>query len=130
MDKDGLENAFIKMVRNNERIIYKVCSFYISDEFPMVDLYQEVVCNLWVGYPKFRHESSYSTWIYRIALNTCISGIRKDKRRPKGMPVESLQESLVESDSISEQIRELYRLIYKLRQIERAIILLWLEEKS
>ena len=124
------ERAFIEMIHDNERIIYKVCSFYISDEFPLADLYQEAVCNLWSSFRKFRNESSPSTWIYRIALNTCISGMRKEKRKPKGAPVSGLQESLSAPESISEQIKEMYKLIYQLRSLERAIVLLWLEEKS
>ena len=126
----GIEKAFIEMVRNNERVIYKVCSFYNSEEFPLQDLYQEVVSNLWISYPKFRNESSISTWIYRIALNTCISGIRKDKRRPKGTPVSFLHDSLFEPENMGEQIKEMYKLIHQLKTLERAIVLLWLEEKS
>ena len=78
MNDPQLEKAFIELVQQNERLIYKVCSFYVSDEFPMTDLYQEVIYNLWRSFPKFRNESSLSTWMYRIALNTCISGIRKE----------------------------------------------------
>ncbi len=118
------------MVRANERIIYKVCSFYVSDEFPISDLYQEVVCNLWTGYQRFRNESKISTWIYRVALNTCISGMRKEMRRPKGSPVSILEESLAEPENMNEKIKEMYRLIHQLNTIERAIILLYLEEKS
>ena len=124
------ERAFIKMIHENERIIYKVCSFYISDEYPLADLYQETVCNLWASFPKFRQESSTSTWVYRIALNTCISGLRKEKRKPKGLPVSGLQEALPAPESISEEVREMYKLIYQLKSLERAIVLLWLEDKS
>jgi len=124
------EKAFIAMIREKERIIYKVCSFYISEEFPLADLYQETVCNLWYSFPKFRNESSQSTWIYRIALNTCISGIRKEKRKPKGLSLSELQELLPAPESISEQVKEMYALIYQLKTLERAILLLWLEEKS
>jgi RNA polymerase sigma factor, sigma-70 family len=130
MDNSQLEKAFIDIIKKNERIIYKVCSFYVADELPLNDLYQEVICNLWVSYPKFRGASSISTWIYRIALNTCVSGLRKDMRRPKGTPIYILQESLSEPESISEQIKEMYHLIHQLKTMERAIILLWLEEKS
>ncbi|MFV0420006.1 MAG: RNA polymerase sigma factor [Dysgonomonas sp.] len=125
-----IEKAFIEMIHGNERVIYKVCSFYISVEHPLADLYQEVVCNLWAAYPKFRNESSYSTWIYRVALNTCISGMRKAGRTPKGSPISGLQEALIEPDNMGEQIKELYSLIHQLKTIEKAIILLWLEDKS
>ena len=126
-----MEKAFIAIVRQYERVIYKVCSFYASDEFPLADLYQEVVCSLWLAFPKFRNESALSTWIYRIALNTCITGVRKDMRRPKGsVAAAMLAESLPEPESMEENIRELYRLIAQLKTLEKAIVLLYLEEKS
>ena len=131
MEKSEIEKAFIAVVRQYERVIYKVCSFYTSNEFPMADLYQEVVCSLWTAFPKFRNESAYSTWIYRIALNTCITGVRKDIRRPKAtVPVAMLSESLPEPESMEENIREMYRLIEQLTTLEKAIVLLYLEEKT
>lgn len=130
MDKTDLEKEFIEMIRKHERVIYKVCLFYVSSEFPIEDLYQEVVSNLWSSYPKFRKESSPSTWIYRIALNTCISGMRKEIRRPKGTPVSIFQDSLPEPETMDEHIREMYYLIHKLKTMEKAIVLLYLEEKS
>ena len=130
MNDSNLEKAFIELVQQNERLIYKVCSFYVSDEFPMTDLYQEVIFNLWRSFPKFRNESSLSTWMYRVALNTCISGIRKELKRPKHIPIAGLEEYLVEPESMEENIREMYKLIHQLKTLERAIILLYLEEKS
>jgi len=131
MEKVELEKAFIALVRQYERVIYKVCSFYVSDDFPIADLYQEVVCNLWTAFPKYRHESAICTWIYRIALNTCITGVRKDIRRVKGtIPVAMLAEALPAHESMEENIREMYRLITQLKTLEKAIVLLYLEEKS
>lgn len=129
MDSKVLEQQFINMIRKNERVIYKLCSFYTSDELPIEDLYQEVVCNLWAAYPNYRNESSESTWIYRIALNTCISGIRKDKRRPKGVSISVFQDTITAPENMSEEIGEMYRLIHQLKTLEKAIVLLWLEEK-
>ena len=126
-----MERAFIEIVRQYERVIYKVCSFYVSDEFPIADLYQEVVCSLWTALPKYRKESSLSTWIYRVALNTCITGVRKDIRRVKGAATVAIQaESLPAPQSMDENIREMYRLITQLKTLEKAIVLLYLEEKS
>ena len=131
MEKINMEKEFVTIVRQYERVIYKVCSFYVSDEFPIADLYQDVVCNLWAAFPKFRSESAISTWIYRIALNTCITGARKDIRRPKSsVPVAQLAESLPAPESMEENIREMYRLIAHLKTLEKAIVLLYLEEKS
>ncbi|MDR2683408.1 MAG: sigma-70 family RNA polymerase sigma factor, partial [Dysgonamonadaceae bacterium] len=81
------EQDFIRMIQENERIIYKVCSLYVSDDFPMEDLYQESVLNLWKAFPRFRGESSYSTYIYRVVLNTCISGMRRESRRGQKAPL-------------------------------------------
>lgn len=130
MNKAELEKSFIEMVQQNERIIYKVCTFYVSDEYPLVDLYQEVVYNLWSSYPKFRNESSQSTWIYRIALNTCISGLRKFLRKPPKVSVSIFEDAIAAPEDKTGQIKEMYNFINQLSKIEKAIVLLWLEEKS
>lgn len=130
MKNPEVEKIFIELIQQNERLIYKVCSVYVSDEFSITDLYQEVVYNLWKGFPKFRNECTLSTWMYRIALNTCITGMRKELKRPRHVANLHLAEHLVEPESMEGNIREMYRLIYQLKNLERAIILLWLEEKS
>ncbi|MDR1454732.1 MAG: sigma-70 family RNA polymerase sigma factor [Tannerella sp.] len=131
MNRQGraAEEDFIRMIRENERIIYKVCSFYVSDEFPMDDLYQETVLNLWKAFPRYRNESRLSTYIYRVALNTCISGMRRESRRGQRVPLTFLDEPAFEPENMGEDIRELYRLIRRLKRLERSLILLWLEEK-
>lgn len=130
MKNPELERIFIQLIQANERLIYKVCSFYVSEKLPLEDLYQEVVYNLWKAFPKFRNESAESTWIYRIALNTCISGIRKELRRPVHISLLDLHDNLVESNPSDPDIQEMYRLIRQLKTIERAVVLLYLEEKS
>ena len=130
MDKSEQEKKFIEMIKQNERVIYKVCSFYASDDDPLSDLYQDVVCNLWTAFPKFRGECSISTWIYRIALNTCISNFRKKKRVPQRTPLSDIQDAFIQPDDLTAEINEMYRLIRQLKNLERAIILLYLEEKS
>ena len=131
MEKTELEKAFIGVVQQYERIIYKVCSFYVSPEVPLADLYQDVICNLWLGFPKFRNESSVSTWIYRISLNTCISCMRKNAKRPKSNAIStSLSESLIEPENMQENIKEMYYLVNQLQAIEKIVVLLYLEENS
>jgi len=130
MKNNDIEKSFIEMIRLNDRIIYKVCSFYISSDRSLEDLYQEVVSNLWIGYPKFRHESSISTWIYRVALNTCISELRKGKNKPKNVAFAELQDAFIQPEDMTAKIEEMYSLIYQLKKLERAVILLYLEEKS
>ena len=133
MKRADLEKEFIGIIRDYERIIYKVCTFYVSDESPMADLYQEVVLNLWKGFSKFRNECTLSTWVYRVTLNTCISGFRKEIRRVSKIPISSLLEETLpefENAEIEENINEMYRLINQLKTLEKAMILLYLEEKS
>ena len=124
------EKAFIELIQHNERLIYKVCSVYMSEALPIADLFQEVVYNLWKGYPKFRNDCSVSTWMYRIALNTCISSLRKEGKRPVHVPINKLAEQLVEPESFEENVREMHYMIRRLKTLERAIVLLYLEEKS
>jgi RNA polymerase sigma-70 factor (ECF subfamily) len=130
MNNSEIEKSFIDLIQQNERLIYKVCSIYISEESPLVDLYQEVIYNLWKSFPKFRNECSISTWMYRITLNTCITGMRKELKRPQHVSILELKEHLLEPESQTENIKEMYKLIYQLNNLERAIILLYLEEKS
>jgi len=127
------EDKFIEVVHLHERVIYKVCSFYISDEFPLSDLYQEVVYNLWKTFPRFRGECALSTWIYRIALNTCISGLRKANKRPLNAVPLSVLENIPEETGdaeFDEKIKYMYSLINRLKTLEKAIVLLYLEDKS
>ena len=78
-----VEQEFLSVIREYERVIYKVCYLYANPNAPLNDLYQDVVLNLWKAYPKYRKECKISTWIYRIALNTCISFYRKEKNIPE-----------------------------------------------
>ncbi|MDR0825450.1 MAG: sigma-70 family RNA polymerase sigma factor [Prevotella sp.] len=117
---------FMAMIRQNEGIIYKVTSFYVDKDHPIGDLYQEVVLNLWKAFPSFRGESKYSTWIYRIALNTCVSFYRKSNKNVAYVDISMDIPDVVDNN---EQIQELYKLINRLGKIERALVLLYLDDK-
>lgn len=121
------DKEFLEMISSNKGVIYKVASFYTSDENPIGDLYQEIVLNLWKGFPSFRGDSKQSTWIYRIALNTCVSFFRRKK---KDVVFVDISHEIPAPEDSSDSIRELYRLIDKLGKIERALILLYLDDKS
>ena len=127
MERIEVDKQFMEMIRQNEGVIYKVASFYADREQPLGDLYQEIVLNLWKGFPSFRGDSRYSTWIYRIALNTCVSFYRKSQRRISYVDV---SEDVPETVTNNEQLQELYNLINKLGKIERALVLLYLDDKS
>lgn len=128
---DHLEREFVACIKEYERVIYKVCYLYTTKSASLNDLYQETVLNIWRAFPKFRHECKISTWIYRIALNTCISFIRKEKNIPEIVALSHEADWLTEEeDSFKEMLAELYRLINKLGQLDKSIILLYLEEKD
>ena len=120
------DEQFLEMIRQNEGIIFKVASFYVDKEHPIGDLYQEVVLNLWKGYPSFRGESKYSTWIYRIALNTCVSFYRRNRINVSYVDISTDIPDVVDNN---EEIQELYKLINRLGKIERALVLFYLDDK-
>ena len=114
-------------------MLYKVCRLYCFTEFDRQDLFQEIVIQLWRSYPGFRGESRFSTWLYRIALNTAISGLRKQRRLiatvdPDRLPT-GLQDIQYGTEK-EEQIHLLYSAIGKLTEVERALTMLYLEDKS
>ena len=121
---------FLSLVGQHRQIIYKVCFMYATDDETISDLYQEVVLNLWTAFPRFRSESKPSTWVYRISMNTCISRLRRNTRRPETVSLTMSMADLFPEESEREQLQELYRLISQLGELERALILLWLDDKS
>ena len=130
MKSKETEQEFIELIEQHSRLIYKVCYMYASDKDEINDLYQEVLINLWRSHDSFRGEAKYSTWIYRIGLNTCVSYIRQKTRKPLLIPLEVDLENIAEQKNNIEQIHELYRLVNRLNKIEKAIVLLYLEEKT
>ena len=124
------EQMFLRLVEQHKQIIYKVCFMYASDDETINDLFQEVTLNLWKGFPRFRGESKPTTWVYRIAVNTCVSWLRSSNRRPQTVPLTLSMTDLMTDEQEKENLRELYALINRLGKLERALILLWLEERN
>ena len=119
------------MITAQQRTIYKVCYIYANAPDDLNDLFQEVVLNLWKSFPRYRGDSSLSTWVYRIAMNTCISFLRHSNTRPQTIPLTiDVASRLTEEESRAGKLNDLYRLINQLSVQERALILLWLEERS
>jgi len=128
-----LEKEFLQIITENQGIIHKVCSIYCDLEEDRRDLFQEILVQLWKSYPSFRSESKFSTWMYRVALNTAITSFKKDKRQPDktGVSFENLQLAEEMYDSGAEdQIKMLNQAVSQLTGIEKSIILLFLEDKK
>ena len=131
METNKLEKEFLDMIKEQKRTIYKVCYIYAKDHDDLNDLYQEVVLNLWKGFPRYRGDSKLTTWVYRIAMNTCITFLRRSSHRLQTIPItENVASLFADDDETAAQLRELYKLINQLEKLERALILLWLEERS
>lgn len=127
---ENIELQFTKMVKEYRKTIYTVCYFFSKDTEEVNDLYQEILINLWRGFPAYRGESSLKTWIWRVSLNTCSNQERKKKSRIQTVPLSVDIDLYNDEDTNSKQIRMLYDRINRLDVFDRAIILLWLENMS
>jgi len=128
-----LEKEFLQIITENQGIIHKVCSIYCDLEEDRRDLFQEILVQLWKSYASFRNESKFTTWMYRVALNTAITSFKKDKRQPDkaGISYESIQLAEEIYDTRTEdQIKLLNNAVVQLTGIEKSIILLFLEDKK
>jgi RNA polymerase sigma-70 factor (ECF subfamily) len=130
--EEGLQQAFIRLVNENRGILYKVCRMYGATEADRQDLFQEIVIQLWRSYPSFKGASRFSTWLYRIALNTAISDLRKQRRYITPMDPDLLPTQLHDiqySTEREEQLQQLYAAIGRLTELEKALTMLYLEDK-
>lgn len=124
------KSDFQGLLDQHHRIIAKVCRIYTDSTEDFNDYYQECMVQLWRSYDSFRGASKISTWVYRVCLNVCLSQLRSKKRN---VPIEvgNIPDVHDEHDgSREEQLEILYRAIKLLKESDRAIILLYLEEKS
>ncbi|MBI1341649.1 MAG: sigma-70 family RNA polymerase sigma factor [Terrimonas sp.] len=125
--------AFLSKLNECKGILHKICNLYASSASDREDLFQEMVIQLWNGYPRFREEAKFSTWLYRIALNTAISDLRKQSRHVEISYPEFIPKEESDSDDNAEKeekLRELYTAIGKLSEIDKAIVMLYLDGKN
>lgn len=132
MNKE-LEHKFVTELEDNQNIVHKVCSLYTNDRDSHNDLFQEITIQLWKAYPKFRGEAKFSTWMYRVALNTAITLYRKSKKRVKTQDYESVifkirAEEYDETEEL--QLKLMYKAVKQLGDIDKALVFLYLEDKD
>ncbi len=134
MEEPVLQEAFIRLVNEHRGMLYKVCRLYCVTEPDRQDLFQEIIIQLWRSYPGIRAEAKFSTWLYRIALNTAISDLRKQRRRISPTDPERLPDvghyQTEDSAEKEEQLQQLYAAIDRLTEVEKALTMLYLEDKS
>jgi RNA polymerase sigma-70 factor (ECF subfamily) len=126
------QQEFIKHIKENEGIIFKITLVYAFNDDDKKDLYQEIVYQLWKSYDSFRGDSKFSTWMYRIALNTAITYLKKEKKNGNKVQIDKILLSKIEKvDTLmDERIQLIYAQIKKLNAIEKGVILLYLEGKN
>ncbi|MCG6187463.1 RNA polymerase sigma factor [Maribellus maritimus] len=122
--------TFSELLEKNQGLIHKITLIYVDNPADREDLFQEICLQLWKSYPNFREESKFNTWMYRVALNTAVSNIRKTKNSFAFESMGNYKQIPAEPADDNEDILQLYRAVSKLNLIDKAIILLWLEEKS
>lgn len=128
-----LEYSFVTQLEENQNIVHKICRLYTNDSDSHNDLFQEITIQLWKAYPKFRGDSKFSTWMYRVALNTAITLYRKGKRKVQTQDYEgvSFKMSADEYDpTVEEQLKLMYAAVKTLNDIDKALVFLYLENKS
>jgi RNA polymerase sigma-70 factor (ECF subfamily) len=127
----GEEKKFIDLINEHQGLIHKVCIMYESDREVRNDLFQEIVLQLWKSFHTFRGDSKITTWMYRIAINTAISGYRKQTRNVKTEDLDEVHLNISEhygTDDSEENAQKLQWAIRQLSEIERAMVMMALEE--
>ena len=132
MDIDKIDNIFIQQITDNQKIIHKICHVYCANSEDRQDLFQEVLLNAWRSYSKFSHLSKFSTWLYKVALNTALMHQRNTQKKEKitWLNLEHLQQKAIEPDSQNDQIQRLYQAIAHLDEHEKSIVILYLDALS
>jgi RNA polymerase sigma-70 factor (ECF subfamily) len=128
------ETSFLADLNQNIRIVHRVCHTYFpGDAMERDDVFQDIMYQLWKSYPQFKGESKFSTWMYKVALNTAITHIRRSARMPqKAELIEPIDHAPDMSERLhrEEKLHLLYEGINKLTDIDKAIILLHLEDQD
>lgn len=126
-----LQQQFIDLLNQHQGIVYKVCNLYMDTPADREDLFQEITYQAFKAFKNFKGQAKFSTWLYRVALNTAITFYRKEKRLPELLTFELLPEAQTdEADPIEEQTQAMYKAIGNLSSIDKAIVMLYLEDYS
>ena len=128
MKTEEKNTRFLELIEENKGLLLKVCLFYTRTESDREDLFQEIILQAWRNYPAFRQESKFSTWLYRVSLNTALAARRKERKRfvqPYGGPP-----LLQFHENENEHFDKMYSAIEDLNEIEKSIVLLYLDAYS
>lgn len=121
------ETQFLALVQQHQGIIYKLVNLYAADPEEKRDLYQEILLQAWKGHASFRGEARFSTWLYRIALNTLLTHRRKVNPLDYHEDLEPIAGATTADPAADEQRQRLYKALRSLNETDRAIVTLHLE---
>ena len=124
------EKEFVSLLNQHQKIIYKVCNLYMQSHTDKEDLFQEITLQAWKAYGNFRGDAKFSTWLYRVALNTAITFYRKEKKNIVFTTDEVPETTAGPYDPIEERTKAMYAAIGELSKIDKAIVMLYLEDYS
>ncbi len=132
MIDDKMYADFLELAESNKKLIYKVSHMYCDNIIDKKDLFQDILLNLWASYPNFKGKSKVSTWVYRISLNTAITWYRDYVKNSNSVEYTNLIPSLLDDNesTIDELYDQLYGAINTLGKVDKAIMLLLLDEYS
>lgn len=127
-----MEKEFIELINKHKGILLKICNIYFYRNPFKEDYYQEILIRLWKSYPSFKNQSSFSTWLYRVAINTSIDIIRKQNLQPNHSELSKIEYNIPDHEHNIESDRrdKLYLAINHLSDVEKAIIILYLDDYS
>ena len=127
-----MEKEFTELLYQNQGIVRKICNLYFYNRTDIDDYHQELIIQLWKAYPSFKNKSKFSTWMYRVCLNSAIDLLRKEKTQPNLIQFDNYDYVKIfdENNESKENHKKLYQVINKLCDIDKAIITLYLDELS
>lgn len=127
---NDLKDRFLKLMDEHQGVVHHISTLYANNKEERDDISQEIILQLWRSFNSFQKQSKFSTWLYRVALNTAITYLRKSKKI-HWTTLDKAENFAIEShDNLDEDIRYLYQAISRLSKIDRAIMMLYLDEKS
>lgn len=124
------EKEFVELLNKHQNIIHKICNVYMDDAADRQDLFQEITLQAWKAIKNFRGDAQFSTWLYRVALNTAITFFKKEKQRSHTTLTENFPETTEHHNPVEEQVQAMYKAIGGLSKIDKALVMLYLDDYS
>lgn len=133
MEQQDAERYFKSQITSHGTLVFKVCRMYAYTPADREDLYQEIILQAWKAFPRFRGDAQFSTWLYRIGINTAITGLQKKSRRIQTSPIDHADDVHTNeafTTTENDQWHELQLAIEQLNDVEKALVMLYLEDLS